>query len=603
MNLLGITKIGEGFQNPEGFVPIDIHCNKLLDWLISRKKVSQKWKSQRKLVQEKINVALSDLPNNVEELQIWKQIESLTFFDCVEIVNILGEKAGEIMEKNLFGQYLSKRMGLWQEILRVFQQDNFHLADASNVLISIESYEIPSLRKTIDQCGKQIHELNKKEQEWNRTKQMFSNRFAQACSESGIEGKDVRSELISLSSQLPLIFQQVIDLVQTDPIRQACEFYWAFIERIQCRENSLKIESRNLPTLHKVLYHGNIAIGTFQIKSTENEKKSSLDSSSKSLEIDWSVLDEPNSTEKSSIKEAIQDQPLTIDWDMPMNENESFSHQYQSAPMEPKIVWEECISNEGETNNNMIGNESVDIEVVEAASFGGLGISVAKATPLESSSVEKEGINKNPITPIKPSQMTIDVQATNTEETKESKEFLLENTDCRNRFLNDLFELQCFLLQRQNELKDSNDSTMVIDSSSKLSSEDALRSPSEEENDSLGNIPNQTMEFVRKCLTSIEEIIQLMEAPKLRRIIEVKNSKRYTDRLVATFQHYLECIQKSQDSIIHAARKREELNATITESALKLEKLSGRAKLLKTEIEKALSKQYSGRIIHIIDDT
>jgi hypothetical protein len=43
-------------------VPIDIHTNKLCDWLISRRHCSREWQTQILAIREKINNAIQDMP-------------------------------------------------------------------------------------------------------------------------------------------------------------------------------------------------------------------------------------------------------------------------------------------------------------------------------------------------------------------------------------------------------------------------------------------------------------------------------------------------------------------------------------------------------------
>jgi len=71
---------------------------------------------------------------------------------------------------------------------------------------------------------------------------------------------------------------------------------------------------------------------------------------------------------------------------------------------------------------------------------------------------------------------------------------------------------------------------------------------------------------------------------------------------MSSYHHLLECIEKSNNSIAYAVQKKEDLNKTIGETMPKLEKLIKQTKELKVNVEKALSKQYSGRIVNIIGE-
>ncbi len=45
-------------------LPIDIHVSKLLDWLVSRRHVKDKWQSEVTAIRDKITKALDDMPEH-----------------------------------------------------------------------------------------------------------------------------------------------------------------------------------------------------------------------------------------------------------------------------------------------------------------------------------------------------------------------------------------------------------------------------------------------------------------------------------------------------------------------------------------------------------
>lgn len=50
------------FSFQEQFIPIDIHTNKLPDWLISRRHCIRDWQPEVELIRERINNAIQDMP-------------------------------------------------------------------------------------------------------------------------------------------------------------------------------------------------------------------------------------------------------------------------------------------------------------------------------------------------------------------------------------------------------------------------------------------------------------------------------------------------------------------------------------------------------------
>ncbi len=72
--------------------------------------------------------------------------------------------------------------------------------------------------------------------------------------------------------------------------------------------------------------------------------------------------------------------------------------------------------------------------------------------------------------------------------------------------------------------------------------------------------------------------------------------------MAASFRHLLECISKSNNSISYAQTKREECRNLIEETTPKLETIVAQTKVLQVQIEKALSKQYNGRVVNIVGE-
>jgi CDK5 regulatory subunit-associated protein 3 len=61
---LGKTSLESVRKMNEQDIPIDIHVNKLQDWLVSRRIVDKNWQRQVKEVRNNINEALKDMPAN-----------------------------------------------------------------------------------------------------------------------------------------------------------------------------------------------------------------------------------------------------------------------------------------------------------------------------------------------------------------------------------------------------------------------------------------------------------------------------------------------------------------------------------------------------------
>uniref|UniRef100_A0A914MQQ4 Uncharacterized protein n=2 Tax=Meloidogyne incognita group TaxID=654580 RepID=A0A914MQQ4_MELIC len=128
-------------------LPIDIHSNKLLDWLISRRHCSKNWQSNFDEIRQKISNAIKDMPENEQIIKILNGGQFINYFHCKEILKILYETEKDT--KNIFGFYSSQRIKDWKEIISLYENENVYLGEAANFLQRYVQYEVPSLRKQI----------------------------------------------------------------------------------------------------------------------------------------------------------------------------------------------------------------------------------------------------------------------------------------------------------------------------------------------------------------------------------------------------------------------------------------------------------------------
>ncbi|KAI6212832.1 hypothetical protein M3Y94_00075700 [Aphelenchoides besseyi] len=186
-------------------LPIDIHSNKLTDWLISRRHCQKDWMSKVPNIREKIKSALLDMPENDRILDLLKG-GNINYFHCREIVEILTETEKDT--KNIFGYYSSQRMKDWQEIIDLYKRDHLFLAESAQILQRLIQYEIPSLRKSIQKAESTINESAKKEQDYAKQSVDAKNAYARELTKFGIKGEQLKSELVNLAADLPSKFEK-----------------------------------------------------------------------------------------------------------------------------------------------------------------------------------------------------------------------------------------------------------------------------------------------------------------------------------------------------------------------------------------------------------
>lgn len=235
-------------------LPIDIHSNKLLDWLISRRQCKQDWQKDIKVVREKINKAIQDMPA-VDEIMKLLSGTYINYFHCVRIVELLKET--DSGKRNIFGQYSSQKMKDWQEIIKLYEKDSIFLAEAAQMLIRNVNYEVPSMKKQIAKCQQLQEECERKQADYIRNSNECKERYQNECKQLGIEGKNIKAELLSLVSELPFTYEKIASSV-TD-LHDVYQFYSATREFILGR----KVENV-LSTVFHLMARGNTTVFEFE---------------------------------------------------------------------------------------------------------------------------------------------------------------------------------------------------------------------------------------------------------------------------------------------------------------------------------------------------
>jgi hypothetical protein len=550
--------LGSGYEGPEEKdIPIDIQAHKLLEWVVDRKKVPKNWKPTYDRIKAKIDAARSELPKDNNEIEEFvKDRPDLTYYDAMEIMNILKRTVEDAESKTLFGGYKVKSLKDWDEIIKAFNSNNVYLADAAQILVQIALYEIPGLKKAIERAQKQITEYNHKDSEQVKAIQTYKTQFNQACAEFGIEGKDIKAELVkSASDELPKLFDKISSLTQKIETSEAIKYYDAFM-KINRGENTVNTAEEDLATLIYVQSHGNDSLINYKkntnlgielVDSSANNAQNNANNSSANtgaIEINWGDFDlgtgssntPTASTEVTPAEIPVESAPLEIKWDIDVSGSGS------AAANDSDISnFEITIENEGESS----------ITSDEFTVSGG------------------QEFNSAPVS---------------------SSESILANSTVRNKFLDSLFELDSFLSQRLAELKveEKSNTTPII----------AINNSDE------GKIVQQynSSEAVQKLLSHVQSILQVIDGEKFKQFLEISHSKRFVDRLGESITSKLEVSNKLQIGRTELQRKKDELETSIKANANNMEKLKKRVVTLKSNIEQSISKLFNGRPVNIIGD-
>lgn len=236
-------------------IPIDINIGRLLEWLISRRHCKKDWHSKISLIREKIADAIKDMPVRDDVARLLSTID-INYFDCRKLIEILKET--EANTKNLFGRYGSQRMKDWQEIMSLYEKDNVYLAEASQMLMKIVKYDIPSLKKQIQKLKQVQDDLDKEEERCKKSEKTAQAEFNALCKQLEIPGKNIRAELTETAqNELPKICSKIAEKSKSlNDIVHFYEAYRQFTSGKECDENNLKC-------LKHIIAKGNTTVKEF----------------------------------------------------------------------------------------------------------------------------------------------------------------------------------------------------------------------------------------------------------------------------------------------------------------------------------------------------
>uniref|UniRef100_A0A493SUC2 CDK5 regulatory subunit associated protein 3 n=1 Tax=Anas platyrhynchos platyrhynchos TaxID=8840 RepID=A0A493SUC2_ANAPP len=287
-------------------VPIDIQTSKLLDWLLDRRHCGRRWQAQARLVRQRMEAALRDMPEHPEIRQLLAG-SALHYFHCLRIVEIL--RGTEASTRNLFGRYSSQRMKDWQEIVALYEKENTYLAELASLLVRSVSYEAPALRKQISRCQQAQQDFARREEECQLAAAELRERFYASCKQYGITGDNVRQELLALVKELPSLLSEIG--AGASALTEGIELYEACVEFV-CESSAEPV----LPLLRHVGRRGNTTVYEWRTGlepvRVERPEVQEVPEQPKEDAIDWGDFTlEPSGTSDGAATGGAQDE---IDW-------------------------------------------------------------------------------------------------------------------------------------------------------------------------------------------------------------------------------------------------------------------------------------------------
>nr|XP_020460379.1 CDK5 regulatory subunit-associated protein 3 [Monopterus albus] len=495
-------------------VPIDIQTSKLLDWLLDRRHCNLKWQSAVKVIREKINAAIQDMPEN-EEIKQLLSGSYIHYFHCLRIVEIL--KRTEASSKNIFGRYSSQRMKDWQEIVALYEADNVYLVEVASLLSRNISYEGPALRRQLAKAQQLQQELSRREVECQSSAADLRQRYYAACKQYGITGENVARELQALVKDLPAVLDEVGK--DAAKLEKHIQLYTAFTNFV------CEWSEPVLPMLTFAQKRGNT---TF---------------------YEWRTGKVPTVVERPVVEDAPPATATedTIDWGDfgKATDTQGFN---SGITVEDGIDWGISL----EPNS-------------EDSGAGGIDWGDSEAAPAEFEIVDAgtdcpEGVARG-----------------------EDALTILENSQSRSQFIDELMELEVFLTQRLSEMGEEGD--VVAMSQFQLA-------PS--------IIQGQTCEHIREMLSEVQDLLGRLTSVRMQHLFMIQASPRYVERVSEVLRQKL----KQADILVlkgtTMAEKRQEALKEQSRLEPRVDLLAGCTRELQKLIEADISKRYHNRPVNLM---
>ncbi|CAI9719934.1 Hypothetical predicted protein [Octopus vulgaris] len=497
-------------------LPIDIHYNKLTDWLINRRHCQQNWPASALVVRDKINQALKTLPDVNEVVDIMKN-SKITYFHVKEIMSLLSQDS-ESGKKNILGQYSNELTKAWSEILNLYEKNNLYLAESGQIMSRNVNYEIPDLKRQIARCQQIEKDCFKKESDNTSKAADYKHKYQNSCKKYGIKGDKIKVELFELAKELPQLLCDLTNAVKS--LNPVVDYYGNFIDFIVERND---FSGDSLPMVKFIINKGNCSMYEWRTGQPP-----------------ITIIDEHQLTIEEQNDKCAQDD--SIDWG---NIEESNEVNFEDIDFDMSQITVESSEN-NETNGGIDWGD--DTETTDK-------------TSKEPAKIKERGVARGN------DALTV-----------------LEALDTRNLLMEDLMELEFFLNQRLNELREPVNTLSM--SQFENASQDILLSP----------------EDISSMINLVKTAWDLFALEHTKHLLQIKRSPKYVERLEESLRQNLILADKMVFQEKEMARRRQEAQREEGELQPKLDALRSETKELKKQIEGEVSKKYKNRVVNIIGE-
>ena len=268
-------------------LPIDVHYDKLIDWLVDRKKVAKDWRKKLAGVHAKLSELARELPGTLTRAHglgvpdaslvesgtgdppRWDYFRAVLVRDRIvagadlRVSDADDEKPASANDANatdtderdandaketetekeksirgLFGRLTGKAKA-WDDVVRAYEKDALHLPECGATMTRATDHETPFRRRENAKLAKQLVDSGRRETELRRSAVAAKEKFASLCAdvfgettidETPRDEVAFRGLLDGLVARLDSVFDAAVAAARTDAVGEAAEHYARWTE-------------------------------------------------------------------------------------------------------------------------------------------------------------------------------------------------------------------------------------------------------------------------------------------------------------------------------------------------------------------------------------
>lgn len=415
----------------------------------------------------------------------------------------------------------------WQEIVRLYEKDNIYLAETAQIYVRNVNYEVPNVRKQMVKLEQQSDESLKRSADLGKPEAQLLSEHTSLLQQLGVKGDNLREEFTQVLSGLPEVYAKSIKNIGT--LEEALNLY---------ATTSGQTKQQCLPITRHLIEFGNTTVYQYIHKEA------------------------PLSVEEPQIK-------LNL------------SEEHESKNNDNEIDFGDDNGGASSTiSGEMIDFGELNLESGDGIDFGDAGEGGDIDWGIESTPAEAVEINFD--IPVEEYGIVVEGAGMDGGVAKGDQAYtLLDSPNYRERFTDELYELEAFLRMRCYELRQVNASSNIMFSL-------------------METISSHDEESLKKMLSNLESILADISSEQTRHLFQLKHSPKYADLLASKLKQMLKAVEKIRTTKQVLKDRAAELKEQRVALTPVLEELVARTKDLQGKIEQDISKRYKNRVVNLL---